>query len=118
MKTRARSWVGATAAAMLLAAGRPAPAAEARVIEVKAKRFEFSPPELKLRLGEPVVLHITSADVTHGFYQKELGIDAEIAPGRATEVTLTPGKPGRYTVICDHFCGPGHGNMHLVLLVE
>jgi cytochrome c oxidase subunit II len=91
---------------------------EPRVIELQAKRFEFNPPELRLAAGQPVTLRITSADVTHGLFQKELGIDGEISPGRATEVKFTPAKAGRYTVICDHFCGPGHGNMHLVLFVE
>lgn len=110
-------WARGAAMAALLALCGDASAA-GRVIEVKARRFEFSPAELRLKAGEPVTLRVTSSDVTHGFYQKELGIDAEIAPGRATEVAITPGKAGRFTVICDHFCGAGHGNMHLVVVVE
>ncbi|GEJ55779.1 cupredoxin domain-containing protein [Anaeromyxobacter diazotrophicus] len=117
MTTTGWRWARAAAAAALLAFGGGASAA-GRVIEVKAKRFEFSPAELRLKLGEPVTLRVTSADVTHGFYQKELGIDAEIEPGRATEVALTPTRAGRFTLICDHFCGAGHGNMRLVLVVE
>jgi cytochrome c oxidase subunit 2 len=119
MRTPSWSWLGAFGAAALLAgAAIAATAPEGRVIEVKAKRFEFNPPELTLKAGEPITLRLTSADVTHGFYQKELGIDAEISPGRTSEVKLTPAKAGRYTIICDHFCGSGHGNMHLVLVVE
>ena len=89
-----------------------------RVIALEAKRFQFTPAELTVKVGQPVTLRVTSADVTHGFYQKELGIDAEIFPGRTTEVTFTPARPGRFTVICDHFCGSGHGNMHLIVVVE
>ncbi len=116
MRASPWKWLGAATAAVLIAgcAARPAQ----RVVELKAKRFEFSPPELRLRKGEPVLLRVTSSDVTHGLFQKELGIDADIAPGRTTEVTFTPGRAGRYTVICDHFCGTGHGNMRLQLLVE
>ena len=119
MRTPSWSWLGALAAAALLAgAAVAATAPEGRVIDVKAKRFEFNPPELQLTAGQPVTLRLTSADVTHGFYQKDLGIDTEISPGRTTEVKFTPVKAGRYTIICDHFCGSGHGNMHLVVVVQ
>ena len=93
-------------------------AAEPRVVELTAKRFEFSPSEVHLRKGEPVTLRIASADVTHGLYMKALGIDAEIERGKTTEVTFTPQVAGRFTAICDHFCGAGHGNMHMVFVVE
>ena len=46
------------------------------------------------------------------------GIDLTIDKGKTEEVTLTPQQAGRYTVICDHFCGAGHGNMHLDIVVE
>ncbi len=48
--------------------------------------------------------------MTHGFLQKALGIDATIKPGATAEVVLTPQTAGRFTTICDHFCGAGHGN--------
>lgn len=91
---------------------------EARAVEITAKRFQFTPSEVTLKRGEPVVLRLHSQDVTHGFYMKALGIDTTIEPGRSTEVPLTPQAAGRYTVICDHFCGSGHGNMKLTIVVE
>src|SRR5512146_1580972 len=97
---------------------RSASAHEPRVINLTAKRFEFSPSEVRLKKGEPVTLRIASADVTHGLYLKALGIDAEIRPGKTTEVSLTPQVAGRFTAICDHFCGAGHGNMHMDFIVE
>jgi heme/copper-type cytochrome/quinol oxidase subunit 2 len=48
----------------------------------------------------------------------ERSIDAEIEPGKTTEVTFTPQVTGRFTAICHHFCGAGHGNMHMVFVVE
>ena len=100
------------------AMARSAGAEEPRVINLTAKRFEFSPGEVRLKKGEPVTLRIASADVTHGLYMKALGIDAEIQPGKTTEVSFTPRVAGRFTAICDHFCGAGHGNMHMTFVVE
>ena len=90
---------------------------EPRVIEISAKKFEFTPPEITLKKGEPVILRLTSEDRTHGFLVKPLKIDADIVPGKPTEVALTPATAGSYTVICDHYCGTGHGNMKLKMTV-
>ena len=89
-----------------------------RVVEITAKRFEFSPKEITLKQGETVTLRLTTEDVTHGFFMKALGIDAVVEPGKPTEVTITPQTTGSFTTICDHFCGEGHGNMHMKIIVE
>lgn len=89
-----------------------------RTVVVSAKRFEFSPKEITLKKGEPVKLQLTTDDVTHGFLQKALGIDATIKPGETAEVVLVPQTAGRFTTICDHFCGAGHGNMKMTIVVE
>ncbi len=102
----------------LLAPAHPARADGPRVIEIVAKRFQFTPSEVTLRKDEPVILRLRSADVTHGFYMKKLGIDATIAPDHPTDVPLTPHEAGRFVTICDHFCGAGHGNMKMTLVVE
>lgn len=109
----------ALAVALLLAVGdAPAVAGEPRVVEIWARRFEFTPREVVLRKGETVTLRLRSGDVTHGFFQRTLGIDATIEPGKATEVTITPDQAGRYLTICDHFCGAGHGGMAMTIVVE
>ena len=100
-------------------AGRGARAAEApTVIAITAKRFEFSPREIHLKLGETVKLALTAEDATHGFFARPLGIDELIVPGKTTEVVLTPRVAGRYTTICDHFCGSGHGGMKMTIVVD
>jgi cytochrome c oxidase subunit 2 len=97
---------------------RPANAAvEPHVIEIKAKKFEFSPSEITLKKGEPVILRLSSEDRTHGFFLKPLGIDTDITPDKTTELAVTPQDAGDYTVICDHYCGTGHGNMKMKLTV-
>jgi cytochrome c oxidase subunit 2 len=89
-----------------------------RVIEIKAKQFEFSPGQLTLKKGETVTLHLVSEDRVHGFFQRALGIDTDIDPVKANDITLTPTQPGTYQVICDHYCGYGHGNMNMTIVVE
>ena len=90
---------------------------EPRVIEIKAKKYEFTPGEITLKKGEPVVLKLSSEDRSHGFLLKPLKIDADIAPGKETDVTVTPDATGDYTVICDHYCGIGHGGMKMKITV-
>ena len=97
---------------------RATAADNAHVIQITAKRFEFTPNVVTLKRGEPVTLRVTSADVTHGFYSKQLKIDEVLEPGKTVDVNLTPQTPGTYTLICDHFCGSGHGNMKMTIVVE
>ncbi len=94
----------------------PAPP-EARVIAITAHRFEFVPDHVTLKKGEPVVLQLTSEDVTHGFFVRPLKIDEDLEPGQTKQIPLTPQSAGTYTIICDHFCGVNHGNMHMTIEV-
>ncbi len=110
--------IAVCAALALAALAQPVGAQPPRTIEITAKRFEFTPAEVHLKAGESVVLRLTSEDTTHGFLSKALGFDEDIPPGAPVEISLTPQNPGRYPVICDHFCGKGHGNMRLAIVVE
>jgi cytochrome c oxidase subunit II len=106
-------------AALLTALATGAHANEGpRAITISAKRFEFAPNQLALKKGEAVVLRVMSDDVTHGFFSRELKIDADLTPGQIVEVSLNPTAAGTYTIICDHFCGAQHGNMKLTVVVE
>lgn len=96
---------------------RVAAAEQPQVIEIKAKKFEFSPSQITLKKGAPVVLRLSSEDRSHGFLVKALGVDADINPGQVTDVAVTPDATGEYVVICDHYCGLGHGNMKMTLNV-
>jgi cytochrome c oxidase subunit 2 len=119
-RTAGRLALAAAVAASLLVAAAPlsAPAEEPQVVEITAQRFEFSPKEITLEAGKPALLRLTSRDVTHGFYMKKLGIDAIVPAGKVTEVAVAPAAPGRYVVICDHFCGAGHGGMKMTIVVR
>lgn len=93
-------------------------AQEPKVIEITAKRFAFTPNEITLKKGETVKLRIISEDVTHGLYLKPLKIDTDIEPGKTTDIAVTPQTAGKFTAICDHFCGVNHGNMKMTIVVE
>jgi cytochrome c oxidase subunit 2 len=85
---------------------------------ITAKRFEFVPSTITLKKGEAVKLFVTSEDVTHGFFLRQLKIDTELVPGETQQITVTPQSAGTFTAFCDHFCGSGHGNMKLTAVVE
>lgn len=88
-----------------------------RRIEVTAKRFEFTPGEITLKKGEPVVLAIKSLDVKHGIRFKELDIETKVNKGQTSELAFTPSKTGTFVGHCFVFCGSGHGGMMLTLHV-
>ena len=88
-----------------------------KVIEITAKKFEFTPNEITLKKGEPVILRLTTTDRVHGFMSKPLKVDTDIPAGKTTDVTVTPDTVGNFTVICDHYCGTGHGGMNMKVTV-
>lgn len=88
-----------------------------QVIAVTAKRFSFQPAEITVEKGRPVVLQLTSEDVTHGLKCKDLDFDIAIHKGRSVQVTFTPSQAGRFIARCSHFCGMGHGSMTFVINV-
>ena len=88
-----------------------------KVIEITAKKFEFTPNEITLKKGEPVILRLTTTDRVHGFMSKPLKVDTDIPAGQTTDVAVTPDTAGNFTVICDHYCGTGHGGMNMKVTV-
>jgi cytochrome c oxidase subunit 2 len=92
---------------------QPAP----RRIEIQAKRFNFTPGEITLKKGVPVVLVLTSTDVDHGIKFKELNVLVKAKKGQTSEVTFTPDHVGTFIGQCSVFCGSGHGSMKLTLHV-
>ena len=88
-----------------------------KVIEISAKKFEFTPSQITLKKGEPVILRLSSSDRVHGFMSKPLKIDTDIPADKSEDVAVTPDTAGDFTVICDHYCGTGHGNMKMKVSV-
>ena len=44
--------------------------------------------------------------------------DTDLVAGKTQEITVTPQATGTFNAICHHFCGAGHGNMKLTVVVE
>ena len=82
-----------------------------RIIAIRAQKFTYEPAELTLKLNEPVVFQLTSAEVVMGFSVPDFKVRGTIIPGQVTEVPMTPNKTGEFIFLCDVFCGSGHENM-------
>ncbi len=86
-------------------------------IPIRAKRFEYTPKEIVLKKGVPVILELTSEDVLHGFNLPDLNIRADVVPGQVARVRIVPDKTGTFSFHCDNFCGVGHEQMEGVITV-
>ena len=89
-----------------------------RVIKITAHKFAYEPDRIDLKIGEPVVLELTSKDVTHGFKIPDLGLRADLEPGETARVRLVPEKAGTFEFYCDNFCGIDHENMSATIVVH
>jgi cytochrome c oxidase subunit 2 len=97
----------------LTAAAQP----KEQVIKILARRFTYSPNQLTLKKGVPVVLELTTADVLMGFSAPDFRVRADIVPGKVAKVRLVPDKVGTFDFLCDIFCGSGHESMNGTITV-
>lgn len=93
-------------------------AGEPRVVRIAAKMFEYDPPKVILKRGQPVVLELTSTDRPHGFLLVALGIRAELLPDQVARFAVTPERAGSFMFACNVFCGLGHDDMDGTIVVE
>jgi cytochrome c oxidase subunit 2 len=113
----------------------PAPAQNVQVIEVTAKKYEYSPSPIHVKQGSKVQLKITATDHTHGFKIGDYpeGSDKKGNPGLtftsrqdcwkiekgATEtIEFVARTPGTYPFKCCVHCGWGHSGMKGQLIVD
>jgi cytochrome c oxidase subunit 2 len=108
------SGLGGLIFARAVHADAPAP----NVVKITASKFQFSPDRVVLKNGVPNTLEFTSSDTTHGFLLRSLNLDLDIPAGKVMVVTVTPKIDGAYQAICDHYCGYGHGDMKMTVVVE
>lgn len=103
---------GMLAVLVMISIGSYLAAAEnEKVVQITAKRFEYSPKEITVKKGVPVVIEFTSQDRLHGFNCPGLGIRMDIRPGKVTTLRFVPDKAGSFPFHCDNFCGTGHEGM-------
>jgi len=110
--------VGTFVGGAVLAQGAAKHPDNERIVKIVAQRFAYTPNEIVLKKGQPVVLEFTSLDFVHGFKIPDLNIRADLPPGKATKVHITPDKEGVYDFLCDNFCGSGHEEMGGRIIVK
>jgi cytochrome c oxidase subunit II len=115
--TAKTAFVGLTVIGYLTLLGFSSPPETPRTINIVAKRFTYEPDNITVKKGEPVVLELTTSDVTHGLKFKDLNLNTRIEKGKKNELAFTPTKTGDFNGQCSVFCGSGHGHMRMTLHV-
>ncbi|MGH9774767.1 MAG: cupredoxin domain-containing protein [Candidatus Acidiferrales bacterium] len=108
-----------------------------QVIEMTAKKYEYSPSPVHVKAGTKVQLKITATDRVHGFKLSTTpdGAPKSAAPGlvltspapndcyrleqgQQVTVEFTANTPGTYSFKCCVHCGLEHGSMKGQLIVD
>jgi heme/copper-type cytochrome/quinol oxidase subunit 2 len=87
-------------------------------IRVTARKYGFSPNEIKAKRGDHIRLVITALDRSHGFKLEAFRVDQELSKGEPVTVEFTADQTGTFPFECSHFCGLGHQKMKGHLTVE
>lgn len=66
---------------------------------------------LRIPVGRPVDVHVTSEDVIHAFWIPRLGGKIDALPGHVNVIRLQASEPGLFGAQCAEFCGEGHAAM-------
>jgi cytochrome c oxidase subunit II len=110
---------------------------QSQVIDMTAKKYEFTPSTVHVKAGSKLVLNITATDRPHGFRLPTVpdGAGAEASPGlvltppspkdcyrlekgQQLAIAIEAKTPGTYTFKCCVHCGLGHGGMKGQLIVD
>lgn len=119
-------------AAALILASTPSLAQETgpTVVEVHLKNFSFTPSELHLRRGVPVVLRLVDPSGSHSFAAPELFAASTLDPAtvalirdgkvevpeEGVELHLTPNTSGAYAFHCTHLMHSAFGMKGTVIV--
>ncbi len=88
-----------------------------RVVQVRARQFEFEPEAIVVNEGEDVRLEVTSEDVMHGIGIEAYDINEEVPPDETRTVEFRADEAGTYEFLCSVYCGPGHEAMRGQIVV-
>ncbi len=73
--------------------------------------------ELRVPVGKPVKLLLTSQDVIHGFYAPAFRIKQDAVPGMTNYLWFQPTEAGTFDVMCSQYCGLEHSHMLTKIVV-
>jgi len=108
---------------------------DVRVIEITAKKYEYSASPVHVQVGSKVQLKITAIDHDHGFKIGSVPDGAsssdkaglvftseqecwQLKKGETTLIEFVAQTPGTYSFKCCHTCGLGHKGMKGQIIVE
>jgi heme/copper-type cytochrome/quinol oxidase subunit 2 len=89
-----------------------------RYFNVTARQFAYEPGRIVVNKGDHVTIRLTSADVTHGLYIPELGVNETISYGEEKIINIVADKVGKFKIRCSVTCGPLHPFMVGEFVVE
>jgi heme/copper-type cytochrome/quinol oxidase subunit 2 len=120
------SMMDQTSSAAMMDATSSAPAAadnaskgsQARVIDMTATDWSFTPNVIQAKVGEKVIVHLKGVSGQHSFAIPDLGINVAINPGETKDIEIPTDKAGTFTFRCFVPCGPGHKDMTGQLVVN
>ena len=67
--------------------------------------------ELRVPVGRPVYLQLTSKDVVHSFYLPNFRTKIDAVPGSVTRLWFEAREPGTFEIACAQHCGAWHYKM-------
>jgi cytochrome c oxidase subunit 2 len=74
--------------------------------------------ELRIPVGQPVTLELTSADVIHSLWIPTLAGKLDMIPGRTTRMHVTASKAGVSRGQCAEYCGGAHALMSFFVIAS
>ncbi len=74
--------------------------------------------EIRVPVGQPVYLGLSSADVIHSFWVPALAGKVDMVPGRLHGMTLQADRAGVYRAQCAEYCGQQHAQMALHVVAQ
>src|ERR1700676_811049 len=125
----------AFAAFLLLSRSASAQVQDVQIIEIKAKKYEYSASPIHVKSGTKVQLKITATDHDHGFKIAAVPDGAltngtaglaftspqdcwQLKKGETITIEFLAQASGTYTFRCCHTCGVGHRGMKGQIVVD
>jgi cytochrome c oxidase subunit II len=74
--------------------------------------------EVRMPLGKPTLIRLTSKDVIHSFFVPEFRVKQDAMPGMTIPVWVEPSLEGTFEISCAQLCGFAHSVMRGDVVVE
>jgi cytochrome c oxidase subunit 2 len=79
-----------------------------RIFRIEARRFEYSPSEIRVNPGDRVTIELAAMDVAHGLSIDGYGLSVTAEPGQSASLTFIADRSGTFRIRCTVICGGLH----------